>query len=173
MHLKIKQDVAGSVAQGSAPTVKYPFKCPYCGDSSAGALPAGRYCCSECRRTVVFFRTPTAEEVAILKQEGEDVNRLFEPSFNLAHIREAVNEAFTTRPQRDAYIKFDDTHAMLICGLENENRPVVSYPKLATAAGVQALTHQCMIYVRDQAPDSAGKTYFEGNGFFCCKYDPR
>lgn len=161
------KDIADSPAQQSL--VQYPCKCPYCGDGE-GEMPAGIYCCSQCQRTFVFHRMPTEEEAETIKKEEVDVNRIFEPDFNLMQIREAILNAFMTRVKPEYFIKFSDTHADLMCGMDIEqNRQVVSYPKLETPAGIQALTHQCMIYVRGQDPYNEGNSYFEGHGFFNCK----
>jgi len=162
-EVKRKRDNANNANPSVQSSLRYPFKCPYC-HSGDGDLTAGTYCCHECQRTIVFHKTPTEEEAEIIKKEEEDINKIYEPSFNLDGIRQMVYHAYINKPKY-SFIAFKDSYAELVIASE-ENKTIAHYPSLETKAGIQALTHQCLIYVKEKMPLGTDKVFNEGHGFF-------
>ncbi len=145
------------------PLSRYPFECPYC-HHTGGDLSAGTYCCSECQRTVVFHQTPTDEEAAKIRREQADIDKIYAPSFDLELIKKLVYGAYMNKP-RASFISFNNDFAELTCPL-GQNSSIVQYPRLDTNAGIQALTHECLMYVKQQVPPYLADKFNEGHGFF-------
>ena len=141
-------------------------RCPYCGDEW-GMMPAGKYCCSECRRTVVIGRAPTEEETLMVRRETDDISRIASPEFDLDRVKEKVYMACMEKPEF-TFIRFTANHAEY----SGENpRRIVDYPPLETAAGLQKLTRECLAYVKGKLRvNNTIIEYKEGYGWFDFSY---
>ncbi len=145
------------------PLPRYPFHCPFCG-KVGGDMAPGTYKCSGCQRTVVFRVTPTEEEAATMLREEADIQKIFMPSFNLSLIQEMVYNAFLSRPEK-GFICFRNNYAEMNDPF-GKNTTIIEYPTLDTKPGMQALTHQCMLYVKEHLPAGSGIALNEGDEFF-------